>query len=176
MLEKEEGMILIVVLIFLSLISLLVVMSSEMSALEQRMSLNQLRYNQNFQAALAGLKQGEYSLLNGSSACEVALISRNDLLAKSDNWWRSSATCHGNFANHPFQYVIEDLQIDPCAIISDHQGVKFWRITSHAEQSKKYGTMTILQETIAAPFKSEEECHDKIRPISDVRQSWSILY
>ena len=71
--------------------------------------------------------------------------------------------------------MLEPLEEDPCAMIFDHQGVKFWRITSRAEQSKQYGAMTILQETIAMPFQSKEACHDKIRLITNSGQSWRIL-
>lgn len=169
MFKKEEGMILIVILIFLSLISLLVVMSAEMSALEKRMSSNQLRYHQNFQIALAGLKQGEYSLMSGSKACEIPLTSTSDLLSKSNDWWNSSTTCHGTFAKKQYQYVIERLDEDPCASLDENIGVIYYRITSHADNAR------LLQITIANHFQAAEQCERDIRKLETMKQSWRML-
>lgn len=167
--KKEEGMILVVILIFLTLILLLVVISIEMSALEKRMSVNQLRYHQNFQVALAGLKQGEYSLMSGSSACEIPLTSTSDLLSKSNDWWNSSTTCHGTFSGKQYQYVIERLDEDPCASWDENIGVIYYRITSHADNAG------LLQMTMAVPSQLSTTCVDQMRQLGDARQSWYSL-
>lgn len=164
-----------VVLVFISIISLLVVMSVESAALESRMSVNVYRSSQDSLIAWAGLRKGEAQLKLGLVPCEIPVMSTNELMSKSPKWWHSSVTCHGQLSNRKYQYVFERLGENACAILFKNQGVVYYRISSRAEPRAKYANSRILQTTNTVPSKLTTICLEKTKKLNNLRQSWRIL-
>ena len=118
--RDHRGMILITVLILLSVISLLVVLSLESSALEQRMSHNQLKRVQTNQVM---------------EACFIA--------ARQNLPCVKSPYCENEFHHFVYQYSTQLLQSD------EKEKINYWRIVCYVRPEEKYGSLEEKHITIA---------------------------
>lgn len=174
--KQANGLILISVLIFISLIILLVMIGFTCSELQLRMCDNQLQLKQVMQAAQFGLKAACLQMQRRPPNCQIVLLSTHDLSIKSAAWWHSAQTCHGKFDQLNYYYVIEPLQINNCLYINGSSAVKYWRITVRAEQALGNRLAAILQETIALPANETGTCPTTKYKLTSHEQSWRQLH
>jgi Tfp pilus assembly protein PilX len=109
--NKQSGLALISVLIFLQIMVILGLYAIE-SAIEAR-KMARLDWQQStiFMTADQALQWVE---LKNTSDCFIPITSQSDLLAKPINWWQSTG-CQEESQGIPFYYVMEKLGLDPCA-------------------------------------------------------------
>lgn len=176
MMTKEKGLVFMIVLIFIDAIFLLVTIGLMMNELQNRMNVNFRISIQNLLTAESGLKMAYEDLKKKRVSCLLnEPISSYYLLQKPRSWWLSNITCHRQFVHQNFQYIIEPLSVDPCAVSNGKRSVRYYRITVRTEISKKYSYDTILQGTFILPEHVTKPCNQKERKLIVGRQSWRQL-
>ncbi|MEM9242946.1 MAG: hypothetical protein AAGA27_02670 [Pseudomonadota bacterium] len=169
---KQQGMVFITMLLFISLISLLLIYMQQSVALQRRINHNRYLYLQSRQAARIALVNAYQSLKSGDTSCQQQPMSVTEILSKSNDWWLSSQTCHGHSAHLTYQYVVSHLQQDDCAEF-EHQMADYWRITARA--SIRQQEQVILQATVVLPIQAEEACARTKRVLTNGWQSFRQL-
>jgi Tfp pilus assembly protein PilX len=169
MVSRQKGFVLMLVLVFTNLIAILSMVNESLVELQMRMSSNEQVSLQTLLVARAGLKIAYMRLDQKNHPClsETVLLS-SSLLGKSESWWHSDVVCHGQFAGQDFQYIIEPLGVDYCAILDGHRGVQYYRITVRAEA---FNSSVILQSTVVLPSSNLQKCEYETRKLLNVWQS-----
>ena len=177
MMARQKGIVLITVLMFVSLISLLVMMNLMNSGLQRQMNANTRFTIRNFLVAQAGLEIAYRALNAGDRRCILLKpMSSYHLLMKTQMWWHSGISCHSQFDHRKIQYVIEPLGVDSCATLDKVHSVQYYRITVRAESSNDDFAETILQGTVVYPYYFPmEKCEKGKRELSGIWQSWRQL-
>lgn len=138
--QKQQGIILITVLIFLLVLALLSLTALSTSQLQIHMSHNLGDTIQELQAAEAGLHAGEQQLLlNKKPMC----FTEKPFVTKSGEypWLDQTNTCKISFAQIPVKYLIEQLPNETCRT--------FYRVTAWATTNNNHPT--IVQSIYARP-------------------------
>ncbi len=146
---KQDGFILVTVLLFLLLVGLIVLALLDSTHLALRMSQNYSLASQQFQAAEAGLKIAEERLASASI---------HDRL-------------HGAL-NYAGYQVIYDIRRFSLAFCIDHHIAYYYHVTARANQPQ--GRAVVLQTTYAK--KLNEKCQGKEKIlVKEGRSSWREL-
>jgi Tfp pilus assembly protein PilX len=156
--KKQQGVVLVTVLIFLLALMLLSVGALATSQLQIRMSNNLHDHLQTFQAAEAGLRAGEKQVLQPE---KPACFSATPLSpTKQDKYpWLKQKSCDFEFAKIPTHYFIEQLS-----------GISCYRVTAWA--GLKNNSLVILQSIYAVP--GDKPCDEK-EITQEERSSWREL-
>jgi hypothetical protein len=90
--------------------------------------------------------------------CLIAVTAPEKMIKEPLNWWKSNG-CSGSFSTFKYYYVIEQLGIDPCAVIDPvNKTVADWfRITLNFF-AKKGDARIFLQSTFTRPATTIEQC------------------
>lgn len=147
--HKQSGSALIVSLIMLVLITIIGFSSMQRSNLEERMTANENSYNSAFQAAEAGLREAETSLLEMNT--RPSLDNRNNFYeADTDSKW-DDAVSHSS-ANAI--YIIEDKGFMRDSLDTGRESEKgrdFYMVFSLGEDTSSTSEVT-LESTYARRF------------------------
>jgi hypothetical protein len=171
--EKQQGFILILVLIFIQLFSLLNLYA--LKSIKQRMHLTKKNWQQELltetiETTLFSLEKNIYL---AEASCHFSFISPLTLSKLPLNWWQNHA-CFNQTQAFSYAYMIEPLSQDPCLTINNQPGESalfkrlslcIWVKTHKACIQAIYALTTINQ----------EECKESKHRIKAGRQSLSWL-
>lgn len=170
----SQGIILVVVMIYLVILSLLALGALEASTLQSRMSNNIKDGNRLFICAESLLSKGKEILVSSlSKKCVLTEQVSDYYHNKSARWWEANAckmhVCH----DYKTFYLIEKLSEQPCYKIGSYPaGARYYRMTvrtSYYDNSYQ----TVLQSTILMPYISSDVCPlSKIEIHTGGQQSW----
>jgi hypothetical protein len=169
--QVSSGFILPIILIFLSVILLLITAELASSGLEWRMTAYQKTRLQLLNAGENCLQQASTQLAK-KPACQISLLSADDLLNQPEHFWLSSRACQLKESSYRMQYVVESLGGDECAELSGHLGVDFWRITCRADMGFSDNAVIVEQATLAVAHDGSPPCYSTTRHLSS---SWQTL-
>lgn len=176
MLCKQQGIILVTVLLFLFVFSLLALTSLSSSQQQLRMSNNLASRNQMLFSAEAGLLAGEKVVLTSSnSPCIKDAVAESNQLEP----WLVGNSCILGYNSQPVHYTIERRYADACLVTGTgankqallHKG-DIYLITAWVEQFNK--PVLVLQSTYAKA--QTETCIKPIAEIKPGRLSWREVY
>ncbi len=159
---KQQGVVLITVLLFFQLITMIGLYLLQTTFLSQKTNNTYWQHYALFLAANNQLRIIESSDLIES--CHIKPITRVDLLTRPFNWWETHA-CIGKMDDVTYYYVVEPLNVNSC--------ISHDRITLLA-YSKNKVFREILQSVIVKLDNAKRDCAED----SDVnlgRQSWRRL-
>lgn len=147
---KNNGYVLLIVLIFLQLITLLGLFGLETCAIELKM--NGQIYER---LQLSQLAKQALSLLEDTVEYSSCIIPQTDWIdRRSGEWWLQYA-CSDNLSGFRYYYVIEKLGNDPCGLIGNvnNQSVSanYYRTTLRALPTDKKAPALMLQSVVAKP-------------------------
>ncbi len=160
---KQSGFILLVALITLQILSLLGLFALQSYLWESRM-LHQFWLRQEMMAtATYQMQQAEKKLLYSAPSCLIPKTAAALLITKSHSWWQS-VSCHGNFHQFQYYYVMESLGDDACADMEQLQPAviksiaSYFRITLFMMSSSNLLQYVILQRTVVKPHAVASLC------------------
>lgn len=166
--QKNQGVVLVTVLVFFQLIVMLGLYMLQTSFLSKKMSMVYWQHYHLFEVADERLQIME--LNNLTESCHIGVMNRMELLAKSFNWWQDHA-CIGKKGDIDYYYVIELLSRDKCMKL---QPIKYLRITLLAySKNKVYKEM--LQSVVIKLDNVKRDCAEDYADVHLGRQSWRRL-
>jgi hypothetical protein len=177
-LNKQSGLALILALIFLQILAILGLFSIENSIETEKMSRLAWQQSSIFFIAEQKLNAIEMLLQKNLPNCLIPVISENALLTKPLNWWRSVG-CTGQIQDFEYYYLIEKLDIDPCAelkslnkMTSQNSTLQYLRI-SLLMLNTKNESKEILQSTIITLDNTKPlACNGPHHVVALGRQMW----
>jgi len=168
LLNKQAGHFLLAVLIFIHLLSMVTLY--ELSTLKNQLQFASLFWHIKEDELLSNevVVTIENKLDNIKKSCIILPQSSDELRRLSRDWWHQFG-CRLTLSGRSYQYVIEKIQHDPCAILThqdDVSGITYYRISVLRNDSS-----SILQ-TITAVSDVTETCKGQkhIRKLG--RHSW----
>lgn len=162
--DKENGLILLCVLVFMQLFALIGLYLWQNILLSQKSSQQALQRNELFHKVNLYLLSLEQSLLLGKSINAPCLINEAEVIdftKGSESWWQANACQASNEGIH-YAYVIENLETSLCTV--------FYRITLRGNSDKMPNAMWLLQATIA-----KGTCHQPGHFRTEGQQAWRLL-
>jgi Tfp pilus assembly protein PilX len=174
--RSQQGMVLVIVLIFFQIITILGLYLAQTSLLSQKMNLTYWRHYLLFLAADKHLRLIEASDLFERQSCRIEIITRHELLSKSDNWWQFHS-CTEKKDNVTYYYVIESFNSKFCARVSDNKQsrpIRYFRVTLVAHSKNKV-LREILQSVVIKLDNAKPDCTDDHDEVMLGRQSWQRL-
>lgn len=172
--HHSQGLILLSVLIYLTILSLLALGALEASALQMRMLNNIKADHQLFVCTDTALQQIKHKLMQFLPAkCFIAEQSNRYYRDKNTAWWQAYACTISTCKNYKTFYLIENLIEQPCYKIDPFPvGAKYYRITVQTN-SNNQNYQTVLQSTVLLPFISKQTCPtNQIKLHGGGQQSW----
>jgi Tfp pilus assembly protein PilX len=177
---KQQGFILITVLIFLSLILLFTTQMLHTSLLALRTHSNAQEQNKYFQLAEQALTKIEQTLpaRRGKSCFYAKPLANAHFKDKNLTQWQM-LSCQDYINHQPFFYLIEKIVEAPCTkflnnVTKLNQGIIYYRITVYITSQQQYPTLA-LQSTYAQIENGDFPPCAQFRLIPPGRQSWQEL-
>lgn len=171
--KTNEGIVLITVLLFMQLFTILGLFALQNGFLAKLSSYAFYQQDKHRRQIEQILIQVE---INWIPACLIPAISRDELLIKPLDWWKSREMCTGQKNQLQYYYAIENLGEDPCAYRGDQisKSAYYFRVTvlTFLEHQK---TKELLQSTIIKMDNAVRKCEGQPHPIIPGRQSWRKL-
>ena len=179
MIKHQKGFILLVVLFFLQLFSFLTLYSLQTASHAIKLSADTIRIRNDYLRANGILQQIESDLLRGTPDCIILPIAPMVLKKQPNQWWQQIA-CSGNLAKNRYDYLIESLGANACAVIdilSNNQLVTadYYRITLYYQPEVARKTGIYLQSTLVKPYVSSTPCSGISRKVLVGRQMYRQL-
>ncbi len=169
---RNKGMILISVLIFLQVATFFILQALRLSTIETKQSHLALQKLTATFLTVRALHKIEQQIINNSQMCRIPVTDLKTLLTRPLDWWQSFSTCGGYFENLEYYFVVEELGVDPCAIVHsyNHKVANFLRITLigiFREIKIK------MQSVIVLPIDANlDVCKGILHPVISGRQHW----
>lgn len=172
---KQRGMVLLIVLLLMQVLALLSWFATQAVIFQQKMIEQEWQHQTLLQTAKVILVQVEEDVANHVPLCLHTLIHPDKLLAKPLAWWRSSATCAGNFQSFEYYYVVESVGNDACANLTNQSvTVDYFRITVLVKPNKTKHKI-YLQSTLIKASKIVQPCIGLQHQVTLGRQTWREL-
>lgn len=173
MINREKGLVLIIVLIFLQVLFLLGWCALQMNTLEIKMNHDAWVQFSMRSLSEQALSKVEMQIDGNLQNCKIPVT--GDLSTKSISWWQSVSSCAGNFQTFAYYYRVELLGEDPCAYLENEGqqvSVDYFRLTllGLLETNK---TTLLLQSTFIKPHVGATlGCHETAHHVTMGRQMW----
>jgi len=175
--SRLTGSVLIIVLIFISIISLLAITAMRNSIVEQKISANWYRDYQLLMIAEYVLQTAETTIQTANCITDH-VISTRLLIENSDDFWFSRITCQGESLDRRYQYIVERLIVSPCVQIqqADIVGAQYFRVSVRVSDQDNQRQHIIQSTYVVEPIESILcDSPDTIKSIVPGRQSWRQL-
>jgi hypothetical protein len=167
-------MVLLLVLIFLQVLSLLGLLLLQIAWIQIKQSQYLLRKETNLNLIMGALGEIESSEI--STDCIIPVTFTAILEQYPLSWWSARATCAGNFQGLQYYYVVENLGLDPCAVVQEIPGkiiANYFRVTVVGINAD---VDLMLQSTLIKPLEdSVSKCDGQIHTVKMGRQMWREL-
>jgi hypothetical protein len=173
--KKQQGIALIIVLLFMQMLAMLSWYALNNVLFSVKSVNNQIQENLLLNSALEVLQKIEIASVAELPACLIAPTTMTELQSKSEKWWQSTLTCAGIFQEFKYYYVVEPLDPDPCANV-EHSKVAaaYFRLTLFFSSSLDK-TRLFLQSTLVRPNSVQLTCQSAQHVVKLGRQSWRKL-
>jgi Tfp pilus assembly protein PilX len=179
LMNKESGLALMTVLIFLQIIAILGLFAVESAIETQKMARLDWEQTNIFLIVEQELHQIETQLIKSIPPCIIPVTTQSDLLNKPLSWWQSSTACQGELQTFSYFYVIEKLGIDPCAdlhssekSISQPKAVAYMRINLLVLDKKKESKEVLQSTVVTLDNAVSATCQGLRHPVFLGRQMW----
>lgn len=177
--DREQGFILLIVLMIMQLLSSLGL--AELLIISHHLRLHRERWRdmQDQLQVESFFQTIEMTLFSDQTVlCIVPTMDSSTLTAQSDEWWMMHA-CHDAIKPQRGQYVIEVLEEDPCELIdsavdSSPMIAQYHRVTLMLA-SNEVGITNYFQAIIAKPIFSHAMCTGEIHRVIPGRKMMRIL-
>lgn len=172
-LNRIQGMVLLIVLIFLQISFMLGLYLMQDSFISQKLSQFIWKKTNMLITAEYVLQQIEQDILRRNTGCHIHVLNSHELMNKPLEWWQSKA-CPGIYNGYPYYYIFEKLIEDPCADIGQnipYQTALYFRITLLLIDLQN-NVREILQSTIIKPDNANQQCKGRYYSKLPGRQSW----
>lgn len=156
--KRSNGIILIVVLLFLQIIAVMGLFAIKLAWLETKESQYIFRRHTVHSVAEQALYKVEVGLEQAFSKCHIPVSLTTELLARPVSWWQTEA-CEGAVQAFKYYYVVEFLGADPCAEIQVQPSVmtaNYFRITLMGIMNT---IKLVLQSTIVTANQNALSCN-----------------
>lgn len=155
--RRQQGFILLVVLLILQILALLSWYAMDAIVVEKKMIHHSLQQQVNMAAGEFLLREIENELMTAIPACT------------------QNSRCVGHFQDFKYYYAIEKLGSDNCAIIIGTQWIAvYYRI--HLSLHPLHSQPVLdLQSTVIRPGVRQEACAIETHAVQSGRQSWNKL-
>lgn len=101
-------------------------------------------------------------------SCTIPNISTVDLVKKPYTWWEVHA-CKRQYDQHIYFFVVENLDVDPCAIINNHIA-EYQRITLLLILNHDMNSRILEQTVITKPSNKTVDCLAVVHSVRPGRQ------
>jgi Tfp pilus assembly protein PilX len=178
--DKQNGLALIVAVIFLQVITILGLYAVESAIQAEKMSRLNTDQNKVFVNAEEVLNLIEAKIMKEIPHCLIPLTASYELMTKPLEWWQSPERCAGIFQFFEYYYVVEKLGVEVCiniaslekTVVKDSVG-EYFRITLLGFD-KKNASREMLQSTIITLDNALQPCDSGHRIVLG-RQMWREL-
>lgn len=173
--HKQNGFIILVVLVFMQIFILLNWYAIENIVLLLRESKNSVEQERIYEKANHILSRAESSVISHSPECVIPIMYSSQMVRQPLTWW-AAKSCSGNFQGFKYYYVVEPLARDSCAIVDRIKKISaaYFRITVFL-YSDKEDARIFLQSTLVKPDDSSDVCKSSQHSVQTGRQSWREL-
>lgn len=155
---KQQGFVLLLVLIIISVMSLIGIYTLRLGQSEQRIARQSLMAYQRELYHLSMLSRIEYRVMESLPPCVVDTQSTRQIAYQPASWWELNG-CFEQALSLRYMYVVEDAGLDNCAVISNSDEIAhYYRISILAKQSNSSNGSIILQSTIIKGDKRLTVC------------------
>jgi hypothetical protein len=169
--NKEKGMVLILVLLFMQIFAWLSLSMLENHIISVKMSRTLWQKHQTFIKAENILKQIENEVLQDTLNCVIPVTHYDILLSKSLDWWNEFG-CGGIQEKFQYSYVLEKLA-SSCTLLSSEVALHI-RITLRI-QNLTNQTKEILQSTLVKIDNATQNCQGMPQDYIAGRRQWRQL-
>jgi len=174
--HREQGLVLIIVLIFLQILFLLGWSALTMNTLEIKMNRRIWQHFIMQNLAEQALMNAQRQIDEHLQDCMIAVT--DDLAKKPVDWWQAFPSCTDNFQTFAYYYLIEPLGEDPCAYVDDkgqEVSVDYFRLNLLG-LSQTHAISVRLQSTFIKPHVGATlGCHEAMHRVTIGRQMWRPL-
>lgn len=170
--NKQTGIILLTVLVFLQILSMLGIYALQSGFLQQTTSHQRWRKQLQLQNAEQRLKQIETKNIEN---CVIPYTNRSLISMQPLDWWRSRVGCTEQTVDYLYYYFFEALGESPCAYIDEPQinkSVYYFRVTLLLISEINSDDKQILQSTIIKMDNALRKCEGKLHRVIPGRQMW----
>jgi Tfp pilus assembly protein PilX len=173
--QRHNGYILIVVLLFLQLVTMLGMYALEAIWAEDRLTLfdmQKIRLSHQLGYLMTNIVQQSKQT---QPSCLVQTISSEDLKSEPISWWKN-ASCAGVFQSIQYYYVVESLGEDSCAHIKQSRSIAadYYRITLLGLDNNN-GAKQLLQSTVVKAALQSHLCDGAVHLVDAGMQSLHAL-
>jgi hypothetical protein len=165
---KHSGFALISLLIFLEIFAVITLFCLHSASWEIKLAQARFEKNKMSQAAHTILQNVEF--LTETAACRVPITSAYQLSLQPSSWWEKHS-CAGNFNLFQYYYVIERLQLDPCALLHTGRLAQYSRITLLTVLKADHRVKMILQSSVITAGGVSAHCETGLHNVNSGRQS-----
>lgn len=181
--NKQKGIVLIVVMLFMQILTMLGLYSLNSSLLETKMSRQMWYRNLLVQHTEEMLIASEKEVIEKVPSCLVTPTSSQILKKQPKDWWQSGIACSIlSNSEFDFYYVVESLGEDNCAYFdSQNKIADYYRLTLLGIDKRMDGSV-MLQSTVARPVPPGREkhivsgCQEGWRRVTIGRQMWREIF
>lgn len=160
--NNKRGFILLTMLMFIQIYFLL-----GLTAIEKVLHSEKLNGHKNSRRiakneGLLLMRQLEATFNDQLPACFLSSLSLENVRRYEPDSWAAYA-CSGNIKDFHYDYMIEKLGSDHCALIENHEGrvAVYYRLILRLKPVKHKESDTLLQGIYVKAEKSNESCSDK---------------
>lgn len=173
--QKSNGFILFVVLLFLQLISAMGLYSLTSVQLNLKVLQREFANDKDVVESKNLLQQIENTFEANHLTCPISPVFSFDLSEKSLSWWESNA-CQFNATPLYVYYVIESLGVDACAQLAENERVAdYYRLSTLIGFSKSRFSYIMMQATFVKPAQSKIMCTETLHHVKIGQQSFRFL-
>jgi len=157
MFKKDNGFVLLMVLLILQLLSAFSFYAYLQSATELKQNSYRWQRENAYQQANQIFLKVE-KLINETTQCRISIRPASSFIKQTKAWWQINA-CYVTSDNLNYFYIIESLGRDDCAIISTTQVADYYRITLNLLIDDRM--RLLLQRTVILPTDTFNLCASK---------------
>lgn len=173
--KKNQGFVMLIVLLFMQVSVLLSLYALESSTLEMKMGHAIFQRTVTISTLDTVLKTLESEIQTTLPNCMIPQTLSSRLVKQPLTWWQTQS-CSGNFQAIRYYYVLEPLGVDRCAHIArtDNETADYYRLTLFglsAENDDKVWIQVIL----IRPDGTSHTCEGTVHSVEIGRQSWNLL-
>ncbi len=170
--NSQQGMVLIIVLIFLEIFFILELYAVQSNTVEMKLARNYWEKHIISSAADAVLRRLEDGLVESEGQCEIPLVSVAFLIHQPLSWWQR-VSCSGEFEQYHYYSVVERLGVDACAVIRNVDAkAEYFRLSVLLVTEDGGVARVIMQSVVARAGHSQESCQEQGHVVQLGRQSW----
>jgi hypothetical protein len=172
---KHNGLVLLAVLVVTCIVALMTMYTLTMGLGAYKLNRQFFNRDKRHYIALSLLEKAERALMESGLSCVTPILSANELLRQPLAWWQE-VSCQGDDMGMRYAFVVEDLGLDPCAVLTSSAiSAHYYRIAFMILPDKITTSRLIWQSTLIKPETSVPSHCVNQHSVKPGRQSLRIL-